>query len=376
MDSLYEDDYYYTDDYDYYDDYDWDYMVKFMTRRSTQLKKMRQASPAPKKGKQQRMMRQRKLRNPAKSVRGHAQALAGAKPAQKKMAAKKAPKTMAYVDVWIDKDEASDIVQPVIDGQIEADNMAQDMYWEWAWQWEEWATLQEQREEEAFYEMVDLLFDSVYVDGWTLRDWYGDPSYYVGPQVYKKCAKGACKGCDSKTMTKKILQEIYYCDEYDYCYYTEYVDDYTDPEYIEFTFEFPSGEDLDAVIADLADKSQQIKDAVEKSINEIYPQVKDIQDQREDALEDLAENELYDMAESVRDVVGGIADSVETYDDYWEDDWTDGDWDYDYDYDYDSTTNSTDTSSDWYYDSYYGDSWAYDETTGLYEYTYYDYYYE
>ena len=51
MDSLYEDDYYYTDDYDYYDDYDWDYMVKFMKRRSTQLKKMRKASLTPKKGK-------------------------------------------------------------------------------------------------------------------------------------------------------------------------------------------------------------------------------------------------------------------------------------------------------------------------------------
>ena len=41
---------------------------------------------------------------------------------------KKSPKTMAYVDVWIDKEEAGDIVQPVIDGQIEADYMAQDMY--------------------------------------------------------------------------------------------------------------------------------------------------------------------------------------------------------------------------------------------------------
>jgi len=47
MDSLYYDDYYYEEGYDYYDDYDYDYMVKFMTRRSTQLKKMRQASTAP-----------------------------------------------------------------------------------------------------------------------------------------------------------------------------------------------------------------------------------------------------------------------------------------------------------------------------------------
>lgn len=175
-------------------------------------------------------------------------------------------------------------------------------------------------------------------------------------------------------MTKKILQEIYTCDADDYCYYTEYVDDYTDPEYIEFTFEFPSGTDLDAVIADLADKSQQIKDAVEKSINEIYPQVKDVRDQREDALEDLAENELYDMAESVRDVVGGIVDSVETYDDYWEEDNFD-DWDYDYDYSSDSTTNSTDTSSDWYYDSTDGYTSRYDESSNTYEYYYYSYYY-
>jgi len=88
---------------------------------------------------------------------------------------------LAEIDVSIDANEASDIVQPVIDGQIEADWMAYDMWYEWAPQWEAWATLQEQREEEAFYEMVDLLFDSVEVDGWTLRDWYGDPSYYIGP---------------------------------------------------------------------------------------------------------------------------------------------------------------------------------------------------
>ena len=154
-------------------------------------------------------------------------------------------------------------------------------------------------------------------------------------------------------MTKKILQEIYYCDETGYCYYTDYGYEYTDPEFIEFSFEFPSGEDLDAILADIEDKSQQIKDAVEKSINEIYPQLKDIEDQREDAFEDLAENELYDMAESMRDGIGGIVDSIETYDDLYDDE---GDWDYDYDYDQDSTTDSTDTSSYGYtyYDYYYG----------------------
>lgn len=135
MDSLYEDDYYYEEDYDY--DYDYDYMVKFMTRRSTQLKRMRQAYDVPHKGNFQRMIRQRKFRDPAKSLRGHAQKIAGVKSYQKKVAKKAAPapKTMAYVDVWIDKEDASDIVQPVIDGQIEADYMAQDMYYEWGSQW-------------------------------------------------------------------------------------------------------------------------------------------------------------------------------------------------------------------------------------------------
>jgi len=45
---------------------------------------------------------------------------------------------------------------------------------------------------------------------------------------------------------------------------------------IEFSFTFPSEEDLDAVVLDLADKSQRIKDAVEEAINEIYPQAKDV----------------------------------------------------------------------------------------------------
>lgn len=73
--------------------------------------------------------------------------------------------------------------------------------------------------------MTELIFDSVYVDGDSLRTWFGNPSDYIGPQVYKKCAKGKAPRT-AKAMTHKILEEIYYCDEYGYCYYTDYVDDY------------------------------------------------------------------------------------------------------------------------------------------------------
>ena len=40
---------------------------------------------------------------------------------------------MAIVDVIIDANEAGDIVQPVIDGQMDAEWMAQDMWYEWGW---------------------------------------------------------------------------------------------------------------------------------------------------------------------------------------------------------------------------------------------------
>lgn len=84
------------------------------------------------------MTRQRKSRDVKRTTRGHAQALLdkkthkkAAKPA--KPAAKKQAKTMATVDVIIDANEAGDIVQPVIDGQMDAEWMAQDMWYEWGW---------------------------------------------------------------------------------------------------------------------------------------------------------------------------------------------------------------------------------------------------
>ena len=100
-------------------------------------------------------------------------------------------------------------------------------------------------------------------------------------------------------------------------------------------------------------------------------------------MEDLAEDELYDMAASLRDVAGGIYDSLEVGGDDWaEDDWStdewaDDDWDQFWDDlevtdgDWDTTTTADDTWStdaegdysdyDWYYDYSSWDDYSYDD---------------
>ena len=97
----------------------------------------------------------------------------------------------------------------------------------WGKQWEDFAETQSKREEEAAKKLAEYLFDSVTVDGSTLRDIYGNPSDLMHGNFYMTRHTSARSMLKQMTMQSATGEAV------------EVADD------IEFSYEIPSKGEID-----------------------------------------------------------------------------------------------------------------------------------
>ena len=101
------------------------------------------------------------------------------------MRAMRNPLALMSVAGKISGPTVKDIYAPVTEGGKQGEELAESMgkdlealageLQQWGKQWEEFGNAQNKRQEEAFGKLAEYLFDSVTVDGKTLRDTFGNP---------------------------------------------------------------------------------------------------------------------------------------------------------------------------------------------------------
>lgn len=101
------------------------------------------------------------------------------------------PRALMSVAGKISGPTVADIYAPVAEGEKQGEELAGAMgkdlealagdLQQWGKQWEEFGNAQNKRQEEAFGKLAEYLFDSVTVDGKTLRDTFGNPEDLMKP---------------------------------------------------------------------------------------------------------------------------------------------------------------------------------------------------
>ena len=192
--------------------------------------------------------------------------------------------------------ELEAIAAPVEEGEQEGQELVEDMMEDvgetiesWIPLLEQWQQEQQAREEQAFNDLANVVVDSVYVDGTSLRDLVGGPENWFLTKQQKK----------AKNIRQVILQE-------------GEPGDAVQADNVSISFEGPSEEEFNDWLAGIQEEAEALASRLQDIAESYGEQFEDLADDMGDDIEDVMEEDGEPLINRIGDDVKAVVDSFES----------------------------------------------------------------